>query len=178
MTLPEHLRRMARNNLWSNDRVYRAVLTLRSGEFEAERISFFPSIRATLIHILAVDYFYLDCLTGGGKRAASCPQFSPCLDAVGLSEAQLNFDRKLIAFFDSLVEADLERRVIVDLREDETRLESIDNMLAHLFLHDIHHRGQVHAMLCSTSVAPPQLDEFLLDCDLGLRRDPGSPAGG
>ncbi|TIO47871.1 MAG: damage-inducible protein DinB, partial [Mesorhizobium sp.] len=26
MTLLEHLRRMARNNLWSNDRLYRAVL--------------------------------------------------------------------------------------------------------------------------------------------------------
>ncbi|TIV12034.1 MAG: damage-inducible protein DinB, partial [Mesorhizobium sp.] len=41
----------------------------------------------------------------------------------------------------------------------------------HVFLHDIHHRGQVHAMLSGTSVAPPQLDEFLLDYDIKLRRD-------
>ncbi|TIY07700.1 MAG: damage-inducible protein DinB, partial [Mesorhizobium sp.] len=50
MDLLDHIRRMARNNLWSNDRLYRAVLELKPGEFEAERTSFFPSIKATLNH--------------------------------------------------------------------------------------------------------------------------------
>jgi hypothetical protein len=30
---------------------------------------------------------------------------------------------------------------------------------AHLFQHQIHHRGQAHAMLSGTSAAPPQLGE-------------------
>ncbi|WP_446720573.1 DinB family protein [Mesorhizobium sp. L-2-11] len=47
--------------------------------------------------------------------------------------------------------------------------ERIGDLLAHLFIHDIHHRGQVHAMLSGTSVKPPQLDEFFLDYDLKLR---------
>jgi len=47
--------------------------------------------------------------------------------------------------------------------------ERIGDILAHVFLHDIHHRGQVHAMLSGTSVPPPQLDEFLLDYDVKLR---------
>ncbi|TIW09030.1 MAG: damage-inducible protein DinB, partial [Mesorhizobium sp.] len=62
MDLLYHFRRMARNNLWSNDRLYRAVLQLKPGEFEAERTSFFPSIKETLNHILAVDHIYLDFL--------------------------------------------------------------------------------------------------------------------
>lgn len=62
MNLLDHFSRMARNNLWSNDRLYRAVLQLEPGEFEAERTSFFPSIMATLNHILAVDHLYLDFL--------------------------------------------------------------------------------------------------------------------
>ena len=33
-------------------------------------------------------------------------------------------------------------------------------LLAHLFEHQAHHRGQAHAMLSGTAVAPPQLDEF------------------
>ena len=37
--------------------------------------------------------------------------------------------------------------------------------LAHLFNHQTHHRGQVHAMLAGTGVPPPQLDEFFLDWD-------------
>jgi uncharacterized damage-inducible protein DinB len=38
-------------------------------------------------------------------------------------------------------------------------------VLAHLFIHQIHHRGQAHAMLAGTAVKPPQLDEFFLDED-------------
>lgn len=167
----EHLRRMARNNLWSNDRLYCAVLTLKPGEFEAVRTSFFPSIRETLNHILAVDRLYLDFLTDGGLGASAYDTFLPFDDVASLAAAQADFDRRLIAFCDRLSEADLDRRVVTDRREDGMIPEKIGDILAHVFLHDIHHRGQVHAMLAGTSVAPPQLDEFLLDYDLKLRKD-------
>jgi uncharacterized damage-inducible protein DinB len=171
MTLLEHLRRMARNNLWSNDRLYRAVLALKPGEFEAERTSFFPSIRETLNHVLAVDRLYMDFLTDGGLGAAAYDDYVPFDNATDLAAAQVDFDRKLVAFCDSLSEADLDRRVITDRREDGMIPEKIGDILAHVFLHDIHHRGQVHAMLSGTSTAPPQLDEFLLECDIKLRKD-------
>jgi uncharacterized damage-inducible protein DinB len=38
-------------------------------------------------------------------------------------------------------------------------------------VHQIHHRGQAHAMLAGTSVAPPQLDEFFLDYDASRREN-------
>ncbi|TMA85157.1 MAG: damage-inducible protein DinB, partial [Deltaproteobacteria bacterium] len=47
--------------------------------------------------------------------------------------------------------------------------ERVDRALAHLFVHQIHHRGQAHAMLAGTSVPPPQLDEFLLASDAPVR---------
>ena len=37
------------------------------------------------------------------------------------------------------------------------------------FLHQVHHRGQVHDMLSATPVAPPQLDEFLLAEDATIQ---------
>ncbi|AEH89435.1 MULTISPECIES: DinB family protein [Mesorhizobium] len=170
MNLLDHLRCMAGNNLWSNDRLYRAVLALEPGEFEAERTSFFPSIKATLNHILAVDLLYLDFLEEGGIGAAAHDDYVPFDEPRALFAAQLVADRRLIAFCDALSEADLDRRVITDRREDGMIPERIGDILAHVFLHDIHHRGQVHAMLSGTSVAPPQLDEFLLDYDLKLRK--------
>nr|WP_156315176.1 DinB family protein [Mesorhizobium japonicum] len=161
---------MAGNNLWSNDRLYRAVLALKPGEFEAERTSFFPSIKATLNHVLAVDYLYLDFLEEGGVGAAAHDDFVPFDEPQPLFAAQMAADRRLIAFCDGLSEADLDRRVITDRRADGMIPERIGDILAHVFLHDIHHRGQVHAMLSGTSVVPPQLDEFLLDYDAKLRK--------
>ncbi|UDL91272.1 DinB family protein [Mesorhizobium sp. PAMC28654] len=169
MNLLGHLRRMAGNNLWSNDRLYRAVLSLQPGEFSAERTSFFPSIKATLNHILAVDLLYLDFIEEGGIGAAAFDDFVPIDEPHALFAAQAAADRRLIAFCDGLSQEDLDRGVITDRREDGMIPERIGDILAHVFLHDIHHRGQVHAMLCGTSVKPPQLDEFLLDCDLKLR---------
>ena len=171
MTLLEHLRRMARNNLWSNDRIYRAVLALHPGEIAAGRASFFPSIKETRNHILAGVLLYFDFLTDGGLGAAAYDDFIPFKDPASLAAAQADFDRRLIAFCDGLSEADLDRRVVTDRREDGMIPEGIGEILAHVFLHDIHHRGQVHAMLSGTSVPPPQLDEFLLDYDIELRRD-------
>ena len=62
----EHVRRMARNNAWSNRRLYRACGELSASELGAPRTGFFPSIRLTLNHILIVDWYYLDALEEAG----------------------------------------------------------------------------------------------------------------
>jgi uncharacterized damage-inducible protein DinB len=171
MTLADHLRRMAENNLLSNDRLCRAVLALKPGEFEAPRTSFFPSIKATLNHILSIDLFYLDMVEEGGIGLALFDRWRDFDDPATLAAAQGDFDRRLLVFCAGLDAGDLDRRVQTD-RGDAGRIpERIGDLLAHLFVHDIHHRGQVHAMLSATSVPPPQLDEFFLDYDLRFRRE-------
>jgi uncharacterized damage-inducible protein DinB len=169
--LVEHVRRMAANNRWSNDRLYRAVLSLKPGEFEAERVSFFPSIAKTLNHILAIDRYYLDALEEGGVGPAAFYDFVPFSEPAALADAQRVEDERLIAFCARLSEADMARRVVTDRGKAGTFPERVDALLAHLFLHQVHHRGQVHAMLSGTSVKPPQLDEFFLDFDIPLRRE-------
>ena len=47
--------------------------------------------------------------------------------------------------------------------------ENATRLLAHLFQHQIHHRGQAHAMLAGTPVKPPQLDEFFCANEAHLR---------
>lgn len=168
--LLDHFRRMAANNLWSNDRLYRAVLALRPGEFEARRTNFFPSIRETLNHILAVDHLYLEFLEEGPRGAGAFDHFVPFDEAGALFEAQAASDRRLLAFCERIGPDDLDRRVVTDRRVDGKIPERVGDLLAHLFIHQIHHRGQVHAMLAGTSVPPPQLDEFFLGYDWKLRK--------
>ena len=171
MDLAAHNRMMARNNRWSNHRLYGAVLALRPGEFEAARTGFFPSIRETLNHVLAVDRYYLDALSEGGVGPAAFHAFVAHDDPQGLAHAQAEQDAALIRFCDALSADDMARRVVTDRGRAGRFPEVIADLLAHLFIHQTHHRGQVHAMLSGTSVKPPQLDEFFLDFDLPLRRD-------
>jgi hypothetical protein len=45
-------------------------------------------------------------------------------------------------------------------RGTRVQIERRDRLLMHLVQHQIHHRGQAHAMLSGTRIKPPQLDEF------------------
>lgn len=166
-SLCDHFRAMARNNAWSNARLNRACAELTAVEFAAERVSFFPSLRQTLNHILIVDQFYLSALRGVGGLFPE--DEIPFPDAAELATARAEVDHELIAFCDSVNEADLEREVTIDRNDGVIHRETIAAVLAHLFVHQIHHRGQAHAMLSGTQVPPPQLDEFFLASDLPLR---------
>ncbi|HVN40492.1 MAG TPA: DinB family protein [Myxococcota bacterium] len=170
MSLSEHFRACARNNAWSNHRLLRACAALSLSEFEATRTSFFPSLQKTLNHILIVDRFYLDGLERGGRGPATYADELPCPRLADLAAAQRASDLRLVRFCDGLGEENLEREVPLDRGEHGVTRESVHAVLSHLFAHQIHHRGQAHAMLAGTSVAPPQLDEFFLAWDEPLRR--------
>jgi uncharacterized damage-inducible protein DinB len=167
-----YFRAMARNNAWANRRLYSACAALGPGEFEAVRTGFFPSLRQTLNHILAVDRYYLDGLVEGG-RGGELFDATDYRDATSLASAQAQHDAALVAFCEGLTETDLERRVAYDRGADGVWNERIDLVLLHLFQHQVHHRGQAHAMLSGTSVRPPQLDEFFIEYD----RDPDVELG-
>ena len=170
MRLSEHFRACALNNAWSNHRLLYACARLSQQEFEATRTSFFPSLQKTLNHILIVDWYYLDGLEQGGRGPSTYAEEIPCPRLPDLAAAQRACDLRLVRFCDRLGEEDLDRSVALDRGEHGVTHEIVHAVLSHLFVHQIHHRGQAHAMLAGTSVAPPPLDEFFLAWDAPLRR--------
>src|SRR5216684_1613135 len=161
-------RAMAYNNGWANHRLLTACMRLSLADFVAPRAGFFPSLRATLNHILIIDWFYVDAMEGGTLGPAAWADQEPCETAIMLRNAQSETDRRLIAVVEGLGVADLNR--VVDIhRGDRIQRERIDRLLLHLFQHQIHHRGQAHAMLSATEVRPPQLDEFFSAGEAPLR---------
>jgi uncharacterized damage-inducible protein DinB len=161
-------RAMAYNNGWANHRLLAACAALSQAEFTAPRTGFFPSLRATLNHILIIDRFYIDALEGGTLGPAAWANQEPCETLVVLRDAQGEMDRRLIAFVERLGAADLDRIVNVH-RGTRIQQERMDRLLLHLFQHQVHHRGQAHAMLSATDVRPPQLDEFFAAEEAPLR---------
>ena len=78
-------------------------------------------------------------------------------------------DERLIAVCEALTEGDLSGEAQFH-RGERVQVERRDRLLLHLFQHQIHHRGQAHAMLAGTPVKPPQLDEFFSIGEDLLRR--------
>src|SRR5881394_48614 len=146
-SLAHHFATEAYNNAWANHRLLKACGALSQEDFAARRTSFFPSIKATLNHNLTVDWYYLDILERSLLGQPPNPDaknffdpeepFERCAD---LAREQLAADRRLIALCEALTDERLDATVTMPRRPPvHDRLRRI---LAHLFEHQIHHRGQ------------------------------------
>jgi uncharacterized damage-inducible protein DinB len=166
MTANEIMVRMAHNNAWANLRLHRAVGELDDEAYRATRTSFFRSLHLTLAHILFVDLYYVDALEAGGRPPPwdESAAFERTGTFAELRDRQRAVDHRLIA----CAARDLADEIRMQ-RKDHVQTDTRANVLLHLFEHQIHHRGQAHAMLSGTSVKPPQLDEFFLRDELPLR---------
>jgi uncharacterized damage-inducible protein DinB len=166
MTAGSIFRAFARNNAWANYRLLEACARLTPSQLHTRRTGFFPTIMKTLNHILIVDWLYIDALEHGGRGLETVANEEPFATLAPLRDAQRASDRKLIALIEV---TDYEADIAIQ-RVDHVQVELAGDALMHLFQHQIHHRGQIHAMLSGTAVSPPQLDEFFLREELPLRR--------
>jgi len=169
--LASHFVAMAHNNAWANHRLLSACEALTPAEFAAPRTSFFPSLRATLNHILLVDLYYIDALEGLDALARYSLPEPDFAEARAMRLAQTASDKRLIAFCERQNDDMLARYCILPRPNRQPPPSRTGAILEHLFQHQIHHRGQAHTMLSSTKIKPPQLDEFFLAGEEPLRRD-------
>jgi uncharacterized damage-inducible protein DinB len=167
--LPAYLRVQARANHLANRRLHEAMRRLPREDFHAPRTSFFPSLAQTLNHILEVDLFYIAVLYREANARAVFDRFVPADELTTLATRQAASDERLIEFCDRLDAAACDAVVEIP-RSDHIQRDRTGHLLAHLFNHQTHHRGQAHAMLAGTAVAPPQLDEFMLPSEAHLRQ--------
>jgi uncharacterized damage-inducible protein DinB len=160
---------LAENNAWANHRLQQACGQLSLEDLRAKRTSFFPSIHETLTHIWLVDEYYVDAMLEGGLGRSIFENEDPFETFEALAQAQRAADERLVAYVrDIRNEAGLDKPVRLE-RTEHVQVERVGDVLLHLFQHQIHHRGQAHAMLAGTKVKPPQLDEFFMAEERPLR---------
>jgi uncharacterized damage-inducible protein DinB len=159
----------AHANRLANRRLQGTLANLSTSELHSKRTSFFPTIVGTLNHLLAVDRYYIAALHGEPDMESSYRRFAPHDELNSYASAQDASDVKLISFCDKLDDAGANAVVHMLHGDDPTKSDLACLVLNHLFMHQTHHRGQVHSMLSGTHVKPPQLDEFILRVDEPFR---------
>jgi uncharacterized damage-inducible protein DinB len=155
-----HFQRMAAYNRWANARLYEAVGKLSTEAFAAPRSGFFPSLLKTLNHILVGDTVWMGRLDGTGSSVTSLDQILHA-ELAALRTARAAMDARIVAFVDAVAPARLEQDLVYRTVAGDPMTTQVGQVLAHFFNHQTHHRGQAHAMLSSTDVAPPSLDLIL-----------------
>ncbi len=152
-----HFRRLAAYNAAANRVLYDACAALDDAELRRPRAAVFGSILGTLNHILLGDRIWLDRFDG---RTVPSTGLDTILheEVEALAAARTTEDARIIAFADRLTPAWLAGRLRYVNNSGRTCDDPTVVLVAHMFNHQTHHRGQVHGLLCQTDRRPPSLD--------------------
>lgn len=156
-----HFAMMADYNAWANGRLYQLARQLPDEQYRRDVGAYFKSLHGTLNHIMAADRIWMYRLTGAGEypKSLSAILFD---DLPSLSAARQLEDQRISTFVASLSDAQLEEPWDYRTMNGTPRKQLRREILAHLFNHQTHHRGQAHAILTTLGVSEPDGLDLLL----------------
>jgi uncharacterized damage-inducible protein DinB len=130
---------------WANGRVLDAVRGLSAEEFSREVASSFPSIQATLGHMLAAQWIWLERCFGRSPTAAPTDWNRRSLDTLVSEWGRIEVEQQ--AFVEGLREMDLDRVLSFRTLSGIPYQCPIWQALRHVVNHSTYHRGQIATLL-------------------------------
>ena len=157
-----HFKQCAAYNLWANARLYEAALALSDADYRRNCGAFFKSMHGTLNHLLLTDRLWLKRLTGEGEHP---DRLNAIIfeDRRALALARADEDDRIVRYTGSLDDASIDGTLTYATTSGKPFEQRRRDILAHLFNHQTHHRGQAHTILSiCTEREPPPLDLLVL----------------
>jgi uncharacterized damage-inducible protein DinB len=168
MITPEHVQLMARYNRWQNQNLYDTAAKLTDTQRRQERGAHFGSIHKTLTHLLWADQNWMSRFTGkpspmfdyGAQSWPGSPRDSVKLelDWDEVKRQRAAFDQIIIDWAAGVDPAWLGQ--VFEWTHSSGRLnrQPFWVLVTHMFNHQTHHRGQVHALLTGLGAQPDDTD--------------------
>lgn len=164
MITAAYVHTMTRYNAGMNARLYAAASRLSDAERRLDRGAFWQSIHGTLSHILWADRMWMSRFAGWARPAQKLPQSAALFDDFdAMAGARAQDDAKLLAWTATLTDDWLAQDLTWTsgaAQRDFTMPRAM--LLVHVFNHQTHHRGQVHAMLTAAGQTTGDTDLWLV----------------
>jgi uncharacterized damage-inducible protein DinB len=158
---------MAKYNAWANARVFRMASALQDTLYRKEVGAYFKSLHGTLNHLLAADRIWMSRLTGVGDHP---DKLNAILfdDLPSLHAARVEEDSRIIGYVQGLEEPAFDEEWDYRTLNGTPQRQRRREILAHIFNHETHHRGQAHAILTMLGVTEPDpLDLLIMQREQG-----------
>jgi uncharacterized damage-inducible protein DinB len=159
--MKKHFAMMAKYNAWANERLYRMAGALPDELYRRDVGAYFKSMHGTLNHLLTADRIWMRRLTGVGEHPER-------LDAIVLDElpslaaARQQEDERINRFMEGLAESSFDEMLEYQTLNGTPQRQRRGEILAHLFNHQTHHRGQAHGILTMLGIEPLPLDLLIM----------------
>lgn len=158
---PEYCRLMARYNAWQNHACERSLEGVPLAELWRDHGAHFGSILGTLNHVLWADMLWMSRLDDsfappeGGLEESR--EMFPTLGT--WSAERFRLDARIRAWAEEVKALELAGRIrfhSATLGREVSRATA--HCVVHMFNHQTHHRGQVHAMMTRAGLSAPVSD--------------------
>jgi uncharacterized damage-inducible protein DinB len=156
---PAYCQTMARYNAWQNQSLFHAAAGLSEVAREQDRGAFVGSIRATLSHLMWGDLMWMARFDGGAAPGGSIADSPAMFDWPTLWAERPKLDARIAGWSWMVTEGELAGDLSwysFALGREMSKPYALCVM--HLFNHQTHHRGQVHAMLTAAGARPDDTD--------------------
>jgi uncharacterized damage-inducible protein DinB len=160
MTIAE-VQQLFAYNRWANDRILSATAVLSAEQFGRDMASSFPSVAATLAHILAAEWVWLS--RWNGESPAGLPSDWGDDTHADLVSRWRRHEADQSRFLDSLDPARLAAPLSYRNTKGEPFIVPLEHLLRHVINHSTYHRGQVTTMLRQLGV-PASATDYVLYC--------------
>ena len=159
---------MARYNAWQNRQLTQVLTEVDDDTLRADRGAFFGSIMATLNHILWADTIWMsrfhDRIPAPDPKGPSHLEFTSTFGV--WSADRFRMDGAIRMWADTLRTLDLKRRLSwYSGTLEQNMKQSLEVCVTHMFNHQTHHRGQVHAMMTAAGLEAPVSDIIFMPED-------------
>lgn len=142
-------------HFWANRRTLAAIDTLTPEQYTRDLKSSFPSIQATVAHLIFAETVWLNRLTGESMPAPGPEDLPTPADARARWEASEQRFRSYVA---GLTQTELDRVFTVRRSDGKEAVNTVGEALHQVSNHATYHRGQLATMLRQMDVAPPGTD--------------------
>lgn len=163
--LPGHYALMARYNRWMNEKLYAVCADISDAERKKDRGAFFKSIHGTLNHLLYGDVVWMARFRNEPVPAVIIAELHAEFGALRAARAAM--DRDILDWAAALMPEWLASPFRYTSNVDrKVRTMPAWTLVAHLFNHQTHHRGQLTTLIMQCGIDPgvtdiPFLPEFV-----------------
>lgn len=163
MNLLDQFKLFSEYNQLMNQRLYEAVARLPDRKIKEDKGVFFKSLLGTLNHILVGDVIWLNRFSVNPACKDVLQYFSDIekpkslgslifVDFNELKAERLKVDKLIIEWIESLSKKDLDSKIIYKNMNGDSFEKDFSSLISHLFLHQVHHRGQATTLLSQLGV--------------------------
>jgi uncharacterized damage-inducible protein DinB len=152
VTLLVDVRLLLEYNEKVRQRYFEALTRLSWAEFVENREASFHSLRNIFIHTLGAIDYWLDFLQGEKSPYKEFDEYQTFNDVRTRME---HMQKRMRAYLNSLPAGGLEKKYTVTNDANETIEVTAEDILIHVFEEEVHHRGELIALLWQMGVEPP-----------------------